>query len=924
MTTPANNPARAATVGELAKFRASGQSSEFGIVIHKPVTVYSARINQTFTTVDGIDQLTYDTGSGTLSKVLQGMVIFIGSTAGARDKGIAVVRKTPTSTTLYIRPVSGISFADNDYLTVIDSILITGRPIYNSGDTIRMDSDIEYGSLTRGGAIVRCGPIASVIEQSAGTITFTPPNPSLSAAYDGATISSFLFDAPNASSTSNMTSATDASWTYPLSADGQYSWSCRVTDSLGRNSFGYRRVFVNPSEIPFKLEQPPTGNISTGDWSFQVTAYADVDTLFEGAMVVLYRKDYHSGVLGSIGKIDGYENIEVVGWIDGEIVEQNDQSGWYTFTVYGPAHWLAKTVIDPFSILSTTAPATAWNEVQNLTVDKALSLVLYWMTTCTLVMDCFFTGDTKKLRNITINGSTVWDAIRTISGDTIFATFGCNNYGQLFVSIDPQMAESSARSAYPVVMDITSDDFEGRLELIRKTVDKSSRVQLSAFTSFNGRDDTMVHSRAPGNFFGLYGELPTYQDYIVADSADCRRLSGRLLAVDNNEFEPIVLTFPSSNLLFDIVPPMIATISTDSSSNPRGTSLVAARLIPRTVMRTIENGAPKSEVTFEVEVTGVDGVDYFPPISEEPNLDLALDDFSGVDFPAIDEIFPETVPLEVSTPCNSSVGNYFTLTWSPRTLTGSTSLLISHAYFPCMIRATGGTAGDTHIRIQYTLFGDAVSHLTCYAVKDGTRVLTGVWDGDTITFSPLSDTEISGFEIELDAGAGTVIDRFELGSLVETGVVGSTTTQCIPFNYYAIAPYKGYWTATYPPSIVGLKFYNTKIAPSNEFYNAGNGRDGWGVYHTSSSGQLYAAPYSPTDVFNVSTGQFEYYEGNYGMIFFKSINFPGDQKTLNPSATGALGVTGHDFEWVLYEAKAIGRQIVIGYSTLHNVCKIEA
>lgn len=920
MTTPANTPARAATAGELTKYRANGQASEYGLVIHHPVTVYTARINQTFSTLDGVTQLTYDTGSGTLADALEGMTVFIGSTAGARDKGITVLRKSPTATVFYIRPTSDIAFADNDYITIVDAFQIAGKPIYNNAGVVMMNTDIKFGDLTRGGVIPRLGPLAAVVEQTSGTLTFVPPNPEQSAAYDGAAITGYEFEAPGASSTSNMTDPDNASWTYPLTADGQYRWDCIITDDLTRETVSYRRVFVNPTEIPFRLEGDIEGDVEAGDWKFEVTAYADVDDLFEGAMVVLYRREYHGGAIENIGKLAGFENIEAVGWIDGEVVEQDDHIGWYTFTVYGPAHWMQKTQVDPLELRDTIGEATNWNEIQEMTVDKILARVLYWMTTAPIFMDCFFTDSALRLRTHPAQGGYLWDVIKAAASDKIFATPGCNNYGQLFVRIDPQIAASAERATYPVVIDITSDDYEGMLDIQRNTSDKTAMLQLDALQDADGVTDIFLYSRAPGNAQNAYGQQSSYQDHIVADAAECRRISGRLLAVENNEFEPLTIVFPSNISLFDIAPPMVATITTDGSDNPRGIALTNQRLIPRSVRRRMENGVPRTEVTFEFEVTGVDGVNYFPPSVEEPNLDLPLDGFSGIDFPALDDLFPDNFPPEVTTPCNRALGNSFTLVFSPRTLTGSTSQLIARAYFPCMVRATGGTAGDTKIILNYHAFGDADSHKACYAVLNGTRVITGVWSGNTITFSPVSDTEISGFEIELDAGAGAVIDRWALGRLLETGDMEVLTTACVSGQYYAIQPYKGYWTATFPAEVVGRNFYNVYIKPGNESYTEGVGRDGFGDFHLHLEHGIYAEGIFG-EQFNEITQAFEL-AGNYGRIYFQSDSGFGTQIEFSAASTLTLGRQYHDMAWALYEAQAIGRQLVIGNSTLYNVCAI--
>lgn len=925
MTTPANTSARAATSPELAKFRADGQWARLGLAIQHPVTVYSARINQTFDSLDGVIELVYDGGSGTLADVKEGMTIFIGSSVGAHDKGVTYIRKTPTSTKFYIRPTSNISFADNDHVTVIDAFSLWSKPIYNRGGVIQMDTDVEFGDLTRGGILPRLGPLAAVVNQASGTLTFVPPNPSLSAGYDGATVASYAFSAPGASSTSNMSSATSASWVYPLTADGEYRWSCAITDSLGRVTTSYRRVFVNPSEIAFEVNDVQ-GDFETGGWSFEVTALADVDDIYDRAMVTLYVRDYHAGAEGAVGKLSGFENIIASGWVDGESISQDDLTGRITFTVQGPAFWMDKVLIDPFEIRDTFAEPVAWNEVQELTVDKALALVLYWMSTAPLFMDCFLTGDEKRVRTLPVAGGSLWSQLNALAADKLFAHPACNNYGQLFIEVDQQIADSTTRAAFPVVMNVTSDDYEPPFELDRINIEKTAMLQLGGLQNADGVTDIFLYSRAPGNVPINFGQLSTYDNYILEDAAETRRISGQLLALENNEFEPLTLLMPAANRLFDIAPRMVATLTTDSADNPRGIALSSQRLIPRRVKYSFENNVPKIEVTFELEVTGVDGVDYVPPTAQDDNMDDAFEGFDGVDFPAMDDVFPETVPTEVTTPCNRNIGNYFQLTWSPRALTGSTSTLIAKAYFPCTIRATGGLAGDTKIILDYHAFGDANDHKTCYAVNNGTRVLTGTWDDRVITFSPASDTEITGFEIELDAGAGATISKWEIGKLLETGdiIAGATndmTTMLVDGEYYCMGAYQGYWTATYPPEVVGRRFYNVQL-PGFMGYLGGNGRDGFGDFHLDDFGiTLYATyGFDFQETFDPTTQSFARY-GNYAYLFFRA---GIQQETLKPSDVGTLGSTAHNMKWALWEAQAIGRKLVIGSATLYNVCALSS
>ena len=92
---------RAITAPELEKLRSDNQWSELFLAIHKPAVIYSARVNQA-TFSSPISQITYDGGSGTLANVKAGMTLYVGSSAGAYDKGMLRIRKTPSATIFYI------------------------------------------------------------------------------------------------------------------------------------------------------------------------------------------------------------------------------------------------------------------------------------------------------------------------------------------------------------------------------------------------------------------------------------------------------------------------------------------------------------------------------------------------------------------------------------------------------------------------------------------------------------------------------------------------------------------------------------------------------------------------------------------------------------------------------------------------------
>lgn len=782
MTTPTNSPVRAATSPELIKFRGD-QAASLGIAIEHPTTVFSCRVNQsTFT--DGMNSLTYDGGSGTLANIKEGMTIFVGSGAGLYDRLITRVRKTPTATVLYIAPTNA-AIADNDYITVVDSFGLWQRDLSNIGGSILMDSDIEYGDVTRGGIIPRIGPLTTVINQTSGTITFTPPNPSLSAGYeDGVTVTGYTFAAPGASTTANMTSATAASWTYPLTANQEYRWSCAIVDSRGRTTTAYRRVFVNPTEVPFTLENCGA-SFDDGDWSFEVTNYADVSAIHPRAMVTLYARDYYGGALGSIGKLAGYENILAVGWIDGESVEQDSQQGTVSFTVRGAAFWLDKLRASPLELSDTTGPETDWKTINTLTTDKGLARLLYWTSTAPLVMDIFLSGNTDRVNILAAASSSLLSQVNAMA-DGIFARLLVNSYGQGFIQVDPQMLSSTARNALTTVMDITSADYEAPLSIERNLQGKTAMVELGA-DIFDGTLAAKVFSRAPGNAAKAFGDIASFDNYIMSTQADCNRLSGCLLAVDNNPYDALDVSMPANNRLIDIAPSMYCTITTSSASNPRGIALTAARLTPRSVSYSFDKSILRTDVSFEVEAIPTDGENYYPPTPEDANLDSGLGDFGGVDFPAFDTSFPPVSPPTVTAPCADDIANAYSVSFSPRTLTGGAGPYISKAYFPCWIHASGGLL-TTSLTVGWNASGDAISNFSVFATMGGARVLTGTVatatnGGFTAVFSPLTDTEVDGFEVELDAGENSGIVAFDTTIPPYVRDTGGQPTTLVSYSY---------------------------------------------------------------------------------------------------------------------------------------------
>jgi hypothetical protein len=613
--------ARAATAPELARLRSDGQFSELFMAIHNPATVYTARINQSITSYDSVAELTYDGGSGTLGNVLPGMSLWIGSAPGARDKGVCRVRKTPTSTVLFINETSDIAFADNDYITVVDEFGLWPKHLRVS--PVRMDYDIVYSDQhSLYDPVPVLGPIAAVLWLTGATVTFHPTAAD-SWVLGAATITGYSWSAPGASATSNMTTAAP---TITYNAAGTYRISCTVTASNGKSYTGYRYVFVysaaHPPVTAFTLENC-AGDWEDGGWSFEVTMYdeADISSVRERALVTLFAKDYYAGVEGSIGPVTGYEHIIAVGWIDGESITWDPSGASVRLTVRGPHYWLKQMTGFPVGTKNTTGTPSDWTQFKNLTVDGGIWHMLHWRTTATAVLDVYRSGDTNLLPAAEGQIGSLWEQLSAIAEQSILAHPVCDRYGRLIVEVDSQYLPVTGRSFIPVVQAITTDDWRDQIEIERHTAPAVGTLELSG-VSYNGTTATPLFSKAAGTVFKRYGRVETRDQLLLTDQTQANVLAGLILGRLNNEYPRVSVSLAQNNRLIDIAPRQYVTLTIAAEDTPRGVAFADKRFIPRRVELEYDNdsGSIQTRLDLEGETTNELAVTVIRPNTPIQNI----------------------------------------------------------------------------------------------------------------------------------------------------------------------------------------------------------------------------------------------------------------------------------------------------------------
>ncbi len=800
-----NIPVSALSSADLARVRSANQFLKAEMYLQRPEVVFTMRLDGDLASLDGVAVLPYDTGDGTATDTLAGMTVYVsGVASGQYEKGVCRLRKPVPDDDdgdLSINEVSGINFEDGDYLTVVKSMTIWQKDVRIVGSNVYMDYDRLFGSYLNTGPIPRIGPIVSVIQQATGDITFTPPSPALSATYDdGATIASYLYSAPGATSTSDMTSGTGtASWVYPTTANKEYLWSCKVTDNEGRCTTSFRWVIVNPTKPQFELLDLSYQN----GWSFKVKTNSMTD-VYDRAMCVLYSDQSYNGIAYNAGKMAGFMNVLAVGWIDGETIFENATEGYVEFEVKGAEFWLSKIRAFPFGVDDVSAEPTNWTEIKELTVDKALAHMLYQCSTMVAICDCFFTGNDIRIKSVLSAADNLWGQIGDIAFATILAEAHVNALGQLFVEIPAILLSPTDQNSVPVVMDITKADYIEGLDLTLLGRSDVSSLEMSGVSEWDGSTAIGLISKAPGNIGNTYGSPANEDGYLFENQAECNRITGARFAQLTSRFDMLDIELAGQVLMFDVCPRQFATIDIEADDNPLGFSMSGVRLVPVGI-RFVQTDALKPVITFEIVPTEVrDGVTVIPPVpadSDEPYYP-PYDSHPPL-FPPTDTWFPPVTPpvLPPNPTCGNTTSNVYALSWDKSELRGDDEDRIARIYFPCKLHVSVGGYG-TYLSLNGgsipgvgQMLGDAGTHWHLYAIKNGVRVISS---NEYYKFYPPEPMDVDGFELELDEGIGSDIDYVPM-DIVSSGVVqandetGIAVTTIID-KYYAVEGWGLWWS----------------------------------------------------------------------------------------------------------------------------------
>lgn len=626
------------TAAELALLRTRPQRSELYLAIPTYNVIYTARVNGTPASNDGIAQITFDNGDPglVLTDVKAGMTLWVGSTAGTNDIGIARIRQDAAGgdTHFHIGTTSEIDFADDQFLTIIDEFGPWARHPYIDPATLitYMDYGIAYTNQHTYGHPVPIMGSHAVLELTGATVTvnfdatnaYTGIGTPASYSYTWSCTPACVIATPNAVSTDITFNATG---TYLVKLTIVANYGGGVTQT----SVGYRYVIVYNSAAPLitsPILESCEGDFDSGDWSYTVTLYDQCNTtqIRNRQLCFLVSKDWYGNTQQSIGPLVGRENIVAIGWIYGESIRRSNDKGSVSFEVHGPSFWTEQMTGFPTGVDDTLAAATDWTEIQNLTIASGLFHFLYWRTTLPFITDVISNPNTHRLATTYTPAGTIADQLNALT-EKVFAKPLCNRYAQMYIEVDSQLVEFASRGGFPIVQTLTNSDWRDEIGIERHITPEVSQVDLSG-VHWTGTAATTeaLFALSPGHYFKHYGTVTNPQRYALDSQAEANSKAGLLAGQLNNEYPVIDIPMSSNYRAVDITPRQYLRWTLASGDTPRGISFTNKKLIPRRIefRRDADAALMLTDIQAEGETFEYDSIVGDPPL-EPPDPPLPPD-----------------------------------------------------------------------------------------------------------------------------------------------------------------------------------------------------------------------------------------------------------------------------------------------------------
>lgn len=569
------------TASQLQALRTHPHNTRLYLSIYQPSTVLAARVNDGSIT-KGARSITYDgVSSGSYLLIRSGMTLYVGSSAGAFDKGMVRVRSA-TSSVLTIAENSHISWADNDYLTVVSFFEINAvypRIIQDPGDETNTlwykDYDIEYTNQNAiQGTFINMGPHYAGFAGESVTFTASGTHHVL----DESLTYSWVFEG---ATTTGSTAHTPGSivWNTP----GHYTVRLTAVGSSGSQDTSYRHVSIydrpgqgaNPPILNWELVSLG-GSREQGGHVAKIKVYETlpVSRVREGSLVVIFGESWYGGTAQSFGgNALNRGKTWFVGYVLRGSIRYDYRSSTVEFEIGSPTEIMKSAegfaVSVQHTLDATTLPSddipSGWVTVEDMNIERAVYHYLRWHSTVLHCCDVEFIGTDRLLQYFDSDRTSLYDAVHSVLKSAWVGNLVADRQGKLWaerdIHIEPDLYEQT--------LTLSSRDWMDEISLEETRMASVSFIEVGGI-AYNGTGYLALLSNAPGTAPAYRGSVQRIQGLALVDQTELNQIAGALFAQANVTYPSLDAKLVGSYAVLDIAPQVTLPVSLSATDTSRG------------------------------------------------------------------------------------------------------------------------------------------------------------------------------------------------------------------------------------------------------------------------------------------------------------------------------------------------------------------
>jgi len=466
------------------------------------------------------------------------------------------------------------------------------------------------------------------------TLSFAPTGLAIAS---GATInnSSWVWSIPSGA-TITVGSTTTQNITVEFDV-GFKDWvTVQVNDSNGNTGFFHFAVGAVPSDFSDVVTLAVKGATLSCDengWTGSIAAFSDVDELIDNTLVIIFDVELYNG---DETNING--NVKFVGRLRKESNQTTSDEIYSqlksaTYDLEGALAQFGRVEHLPFTLIDKASP-TAFDQITNLTMWRAIAYTLYWHSTFLELFALTFDSTDTTFRYLALptQGGNILAVINDLAV-SINATLESAPTGETRVYRNAVYETSGQRAALVTVMDGTTQDYINIDSLEIEEVDTSGKIQASGgfYNSVSGKVTPLL-SLAPGVAQGIGEGIGTFGRQVLAANVTQAVAQAELNTRCGHEYEVkrrngvfLNLTLPPGyNFLIPSRSQWYTwTLAADDTTGGRAyTSATRWQLFSVQIQQDNDIGTKTVQATFKQETSGNPGqtVTYPPQTQITPKL----------------------------------------------------------------------------------------------------------------------------------------------------------------------------------------------------------------------------------------------------------------------------------------------------------------